>query len=62
MHNPNKRWAQDIRCGLCAYLPVDARTLVVAPEKEDVFRILHLVGQDQADCLQRQLPSVQGTV
>ena len=46
---------------MCIHLPVDAGTLMVASEKEDVFRILHLVGQDQADRLQRQLPSAQVT-
>ena len=37
---------------------VDGGTLVVAPEQEEVLRILDLVGQQQADGLQGLLPSV----
>ena len=37
---------------------VDAGTLMVAPEKEEVFWVLDFVGQQQADGLQRLLPSV----
>lgn len=61
VQGPTLQQQQGDRCGVCIHLPVDAGTLVVASEKKDVFRILHLVGQDQADCLQRQLPSAQVT-
>ena len=37
---------------------VDGGTLVVAPEQEEVLRVFDLVGQQQADGLQRLLPSV----
>lgn len=38
--------------------PVDGGTLVVAPEKEEVLWVFDLVRQQQADGLQRLLPSV----
>ena len=38
--------------------PVNTGTLVVPPEEEEVFRVLDLVGQEQADGLQRLFPSV----
>lgn len=37
---------------------VDGGTLVVAPEQEEVLRVFDLVCQQQADGLQRLLPSV----
>ena len=37
---------------------VDAGALVVAPEEEEVLRVLDLVGEQQADRLQRLLPPV----
>lgn len=37
---------------------VDGSTLVVAPEQEKVFWVFDLVGQQQADGLQRLFPSV----
>ena len=37
---------------------VDGGTLVVAPEQEEVLRILDLVGQQQADGLQGLFPPV----
>lgn len=61
VQGPMSQHQQGDRCGVCIHLPVDAGTLMVASEKEDVFRILHLVGQNQADRLQRQLPSAQVT-
>ena len=30
---------------------VNRRTLVISPKDEEVFRVLDLVGQEQADCL-----------
>ena len=42
-------------------LPVDAGSLVVASEKKDVLRVLHLVGQNETYSLQRHLTSVQQT-
>ena len=38
--------------------PIDGGTLVVPSEQEKVLRVLDLVGQEQADCLQRLLASV----
>ncbi len=38
--------------------PVDAGALVVAPEQEEVLRVLDLVGEQQADGLQRLLAAV----
>ena len=38
--------------------PVDARTLVVSSEQEEILRIFDLVREEQADSLQRLLPSV----
>jgi hypothetical protein len=40
-----------------AVYPVDARALVVATQQEEVLRVLNLVRQQQADRLQRLLPS-----
>ena len=37
---------------------VDAGALVVAPQEEEVLRVLDLVRQQQADRLQRLLPAV----
>lgn len=37
---------------------VDGSTLVVPPEQEEVFWVFDLVGEQQADGLQRLLPSV----
>ena len=38
--------------------PVNTGTFVVAPEEEEVLRVLDLVGEQQADGLQRLLPPV----
>lgn len=37
---------------------VDACTLMVPAQQEEVLRIFNLVGQQQTDCLQRLLPPV----
>lgn len=41
-----------------AVYPVDGGALVVAAQQKEVLRVLDLVGQKQADGLQRLLPSV----
>lgn len=41
-----------------AVYPVDGGALVVAAQQKEVLRVLDLVGQQQADGLQRLLPSV----
>ena len=38
--------------------PVDRCAFVVATQNEEVFRVLDLVGEKEADCLQRLLASV----
>ena len=38
--------------------PVDARTLVVAPQNEEILRVFDLVREQQTDCLERLLPSI----
>lgn len=41
-----------------AVYPVDGGALVVPPQQEEVLGVFNLVGQEQADGLQRLLPSV----
>ena len=38
--------------------PVNAGTLMIAPQQEEVFRVLDLVSQQKADGLQGLLPSI----
>lgn len=38
--------------------PVDAGALMVAPQQEEVFRILDLVSQEETDCFQRLFTSI----
>jgi len=38
--------------------PIDAGALVVAPQQEEVLRVLDLIGQQQADGLQRLLAPI----
>jgi hypothetical protein len=41
-----------------AVYPVDSRTLVVASEDEEVFRVLDLISKQQTDDFERLLSSV----
>ena len=49
---------QELTLIIEAVYPIDASTLVVATEKEEILRVFDLVGQQQADGFQRLLPSV----
>ena len=38
--------------------PVDARAVVVPSQKEEVLGVLYLIGEQQTNCFERLLPSV----
>ena len=61
-HTPMSTYTHTIKCVyvyVCIqYVPVHARTLVVAPQDEEIVWVFDLICQQQTDGLQGVLPSV----